>query len=138
MGSVLYQTNEDDFGNQNVTIVPNFGFKAGVSYAAANGLTASIFDGYDGGLTYGATLNPGPTAHHLVNGHLRLELSPYWHAEAARGVAFFIHGDNLANQQVWMPDLGGGTGDTIPVDRGRTLYFGVELALGKAPRVNTR
>jgi outer membrane receptor protein involved in Fe transport len=138
MGSVLYQTNEDGDGNQNVTIVPNFGFKAGISYAAANGLTASIFDGYDGGLTYGPTLNPGPAAYHLVNGHLRLDISQYWRAAAASGLAFFVHGDNLANQQVWMPDLGGGTGDTVPVDRGRTVYFGIELSLGKAPPVNAR
>jgi outer membrane receptor for ferrienterochelin and colicins len=138
MGSVMYQRNEDGLGNQNVTTVPNFGAKAGVSYSAANGLTASLFDGYDGGLTYGATLNPGPTAHHLVNGHLRLELSPYWHTDAARGVAFFIHADNIANRQVWMPDLGGNTGDTIPVDRGRTLYFGVELSLGKAAAVTPK
>ena len=70
--------------------------------------------------------------------HKRSQLSPYWHSDAARGVAFFIHADNIANQQVWMPDLGGNTGDTIPVDRGRTLYFGVELSLGKAGAVNTR
>jgi outer membrane receptor protein involved in Fe transport len=137
MGSVLYQANEDGDGNQNVTIVPNFGFKAGISYVA-NGLTASLFDGYDGALTYGPTLNPGPAAHHFVNGHLRLDLSRYWHADAAGGLAFFVHGDNLTNQQVWMPDLGGGTGDTIPVDRGRTVYFGVELTLGKAATVNPR
>jgi hypothetical protein len=133
----LYQRHEDDHGFQNVTTVPNFGFKAGFSYAA-NGLTASVFDAYDGNLPYGATLNPAPDAHHLINSHLRLDLSRYWHADAARGVAFFIHGDNLANEQVWMPDLGGNTGDTIPVSRGRTVYFGMEFALGKAPAVTTR
>jgi outer membrane receptor protein involved in Fe transport len=138
MGSVLYQANEDGVGNQNVTMIPNFGFKAGISYAAANGLTASLFDGYDGGLTFGPTLNPGPAAHHLINGHLRFDISRYWRANAARGLALFVHGDNLANQQVWMPDLGGNTGDTIPVDRGRTVYFGVELTLGQPSAGATR
>ena len=73
-----------------------------------------------------------------MNGHLRLDLSQFWHADAVRGLALFVHGDNLANQQVWMPDLGGGTGDTIPVDRGRTVYFGVELTLGQPAAGATR
>jgi outer membrane receptor protein involved in Fe transport len=136
-GSVLYQTNEDSNGNQNVTTVPSFGFKAGFSYAS-NGLTASVFDSYDGELPYGATLNPGPAAHHLVTSHFRLDVFRFWHAEAARAVALFVHGDNLADQQVWMPDLGGNTGDTIPVNRGRTIYFGVEVSLGKPAAVTTR
>jgi outer membrane receptor for ferrienterochelin and colicins len=138
-GSLLYQTSEDTDGDAilETTTVPNFGFKAGFSYAS-NGLTASVFDSYDGELPYGATLNPGPAAHHLVNSHFRLDVFRFWHAEAARAVALFIHGDNLANQQVWMPDLGSNTGDTIPVNRGRTIYFGVEVSLGKPAAVSTR
>jgi outer membrane receptor protein involved in Fe transport len=139
MGSVLYQTNTDGDGNHDVTLVPNVGGKAGISYASASGLTASVFDGYDGGLpNYGATLNPGPSAHHLVNAHVRLDASHYWHADAAKGLALFVHADNLANQQVWMPDLGGNTGDTIPVDRGRSIYVGVELSLGKLSTASAR
>jgi outer membrane receptor protein involved in Fe transport len=137
LGSVMYQSNEDAPG-PSVTTVPNFGAKAGISYQAASGLTASVFDGYDGGLSYGPTLNPGPTSHHLANAQLRLDLSRYWRAKAARGVALFVHGDNIANQQVWMPDLGGNTGDTIPVDRGRTVYMGVELSLGSPAAATVR
>ena len=138
LGSVLYQRNEDGYGNTNVTTVPNFGAKAGISYEAFSGLTASIFDGYDGGLVYGATVNPPPTSHHLVNGHLRLDVSHFWHTNATRGVAFLVHADNVMNQQVWMPDLGGNTGDTIPVDRGRTTYAGVEVSLGKPATARIR
>ena len=133
LGSAMYQKSEDpdsDIAGE-VTTVPNFGAKAGISYAAASGLTVSVFDAYDGGLAYGATLNPGPAAHHLANAQLRLDVARYWHADAAKGLALLVHADNLANQQVWMPDLGGNTGDTIPVDRGRTIYIGAELSLGK-------
>jgi outer membrane receptor protein involved in Fe transport len=137
LGSVMYQSNEDAPG-PSVTTVPNFGAKAGISYQAASGLTASVFDGYDGGLSYGPTLNPGPTSHHLANAQLRLDLSRYWRAKAASGVALSVHGDNIANQQVWMPDLGGNTGDTIPVDRGRTVYMGVELSLGSPAAATVR
>jgi hypothetical protein len=34
----------------------------------------------------------------------------------------------IANKQVWLPDWGGNSGDTIPYRRGRTVYFGVEFA----------
>lgn len=129
LGSVLYQTNQDGDGNSNVTPMPNFGTKAGISYQADRGLTASVFDTYDGRVDgYAATVNPGPSAHHLVNVHLRFDVSDYWRTDAARGFALLISADNVMNQAVWMPDWGGNTGDTIPVNRGRTIYFGIELA----------
>jgi outer membrane receptor for ferrienterochelin and colicins len=130
LGSALYQTNEDGDGNTNVTPIPNVGVKAGVSYESANGLTASIFDRYDGAVNgYAATLNPGPGAHHIVNALVRLEVTRYWQTTAARSLALFINADNMTNQQVWLPDWGGNTGDTVPVNRGRTIYFGVEVSL---------
>jgi hypothetical protein len=115
-----------------VTPIPNVGVKAGFSYESANGLTASIFDRYDGAVAgYAATLNPGPTAHHLVNALVRVDVSHYWHTTGARSLSLFVNADNVTNQQVWMPDWGGGTGDTIPVNRGRTIYFGVDMSLTK-------
>jgi len=132
LGSALYQTNEDGDGNKNVTPIPNVGVKAGFSYESANGLTASIFDSYDGAVAgYAATLNPGPTAHHLVNALVRVDVSHYWHTTGARSLSLFVNADNVTNQQVWMPDWAGGTGDTIPVNRGRTIYFGVDMSLTK-------
>ena len=133
LGSTLYQTNDDGEGGRNRTPIPNVGAKAGISYEGANGLTASVFDSYDGGVDgYAATLNPRPDAHHLVNALVRLNVSHYWHGRAGRSLALFMEADNVTNQQVWMPDWGGNTGDTIPVNRGRTLYFGVEMSLSKA------
>ena len=41
------------------------------------------------------------------------------------------HAENLANHQIWLPDLGDYSGDTLPVNRGRTVYFGIEFSLGK-------
>ncbi|MEO7888458.1 MAG: TonB-dependent receptor [Vicinamibacterales bacterium] len=131
-GSALYQTNKDGDGKRNVAPSPNAGVKAGISYQS-NGLTASIFSTYDGAVKgYAATVNPGPEAHHLANAYLRLNLSRFWTSKAAKGVALFINADNITNRQVWMPDWGGNTGDTIPVNRGRTIYFGIELAIGKS------
>jgi hypothetical protein len=35
------------------------------------------------------------------------------------------------NSAIWLPDWGANTGDTIPVVRRRTLYFGLEVTLKK-------
>jgi outer membrane receptor for ferrienterochelin and colicin len=132
-GSVSYQANEDGNENYNVTPVPNFGAKAGLSYRAENGLTLSIFDNYQGDLNgfSNATVNPQPTAYHLLSSHFRYDLSRYLGSRDKGGVAFFAHAENLANYQVWLPDWGNNSGDTMPVNRGRTVFFGVEFSLGR-------
>jgi outer membrane receptor protein involved in Fe transport len=128
LGSYSYQANEDSNGVENITPVPNTSAKAGVSYETGNGLAISLFDNYQGGLPrYTSTLNPTPTAYHLVSSQVRFDLARFLGADAARSVGLFVRGDNLANRQVWMPDWGGNTGDTIPGLRGRTVYFGIEL-----------
>ncbi|MBZ5635116.1 MAG: TonB-dependent receptor [Acidobacteriia bacterium] len=132
-GSVSYQANEDGNENYNVTPVPNFGAKAGLSYRAENGLTLSIFDNYQGALNgfSNTTVNPSPMAYHLLSSHFRYDLSRYLGSRDKGGVAFFAHAENLANYQVWLPDWGNNSGDTMPVNRGRTVYFGVEFSLGR-------
>jgi hypothetical protein len=108
------------------------GAKAGISYQSERGWTASLFDVYRGPIHgYPNTINPAPAAFHLLSSHLRLDLSRYIHADAARHLAFVAHGDNLANRHEWLPDWGDNTGDTIPAYRGRTIYFGLEVSLKK-------
>jgi len=129
---VSYQTNEDESRNRDVTPVPNFGAKAGLSYRVENGLTLSIFDNYQGALrTITGAVNPGPVAFHLIGSHVRYDLSRFLGSRDKGGIALFAHAENLANHQIWLPDWGDGSGDTLPVNRGRTIYFGIEFSLGK-------
>ena len=131
-GSVAYQANEDANGNSNITPVPNFGAKAGFSYRAENGLTLSMFDNYQGELNgfSNLTMNPKPAAYHLLGSHIRYDLSRYLGSKDKGGVALFAHAENLADRQVWLPDWGNNSGDTMPFNRGRTVYFGLEFSLG--------
>jgi len=133
-GSVSYQANHDGNGISNITPVPNVGVKGGLSYRAENGLTVSMFDNYQGvlrGFTDHLTMNPAPTAYHMLSGNVRYDLSRYLGSRDRGGVALFAHAENLANYQVWLPDWGNNSGDTMPVNRGRTVYFGVEFSLGR-------
>jgi len=132
MGSVLYQANRDGNGNPNVTPVANFGGKAGISYESANGITVGLFDVHEGGLPgYGAALNPQPGAYDLLNANLRFDLAKCLHTDAAKGLALVAHAENLENHQVWLPDWKDVPGDSIFMNRGRTILVGVEFALKK-------
>jgi outer membrane receptor protein involved in Fe transport len=132
-GSVSYQANHDGNGISNITPIPNVGVKGGLSYRAENGLTLSLFDNYQGvlrGFT-AATVNPGLSAYHMLSSNIRYDLSRFLGSKDKGGVALFAHAENLANYQVWLPDWGNNSGDTMPVNRGRTVYFGVEFSLGR-------
>jgi len=129
MGSALYQANSDQSGASNVTPIPNYQLKGGISYEAEHGLTASLFDSYQGPLDqkYDGALNPSPSSYHLLSSHFRYDLSRYFGLDNRKGLALVAHAENLANRQVWLPAWGEGMGSTMPVYRGRTVYFGIEV-----------
>lgn len=129
LGSLLYQSNYDQNGAPNVTPIPNYQLKGGISYQAENGLTASLFDSYQGALDrkYDGALNPSPTSYHLLSSHFRYDLSRRLGVDDRKGFALVAHAENLTNRQVWLPAWGEGMGSTMPVYRGRTVYLGIEV-----------
>jgi outer membrane receptor for ferrienterochelin and colicins len=129
LGSALYQTNDNGTGQSNVTPVPNFSAKGGLSYEAPRGLTVSVFDIYEGAMSgYDAALNPVPAPHHTLNAQVRYDLSKYLGVSRKACLALIGHATDLINKQVWLPDWGDNSGDTIPVQRGRTIYAGIEIS----------
>ena len=127
MGGALYQDNHNP-NVQLLTPIPSFSAKAGVSYQAGKTTDISVFDAYEGHLPgYADSLNPRPNAFHSVSAHLRFDLTQHWAANDKRGIAALLYGDNLTNTPVWMPQWGSGTLNTMPVNRGRTLFFGIEI-----------
>jgi outer membrane receptor protein involved in Fe transport len=129
LGSFVYQTSKDGQGNTHVTPVSNIGAKAGISYQS-NLVTASLFDSYQGDLdgfggTVSPTSNPSAGAYHMLSTRVRFDVSKL--TRSSRGLALFVQGDNLTNKEVWHPDWGGNSGDTLPAYRGRSVLFGVEV-----------
>jgi outer membrane receptor protein involved in Fe transport len=125
-GSTLWQTNVDGNGTANVSPVPNLGFKGGVSYAGGHGLTAGLFDVSDGPLTGYSSVNPLLSWRNNLNGNLRWE--PAHVHLFGGGMALVAHGNDLANQAIWLPS-GFSSVDTVPVQQGRTVFAGLEYAL---------
>ncbi len=130
-GSGLYQANHDGNGNTNLTPIANLGGKAGVSYES-KGLTAGVFDINQGPIHgYSGALNPKPGAYDLLSANLRYDLSKLLHAHGKTGAAFIAHANNLTNKQIWLPDWKDGPGESTFYNRGRALYFGIELSIRK-------
>ena len=128
LGSLLYQVNQDQAGNENVTPVPNRGIKTGLSYGREDVWTAGVFNIYSGPLDprYAGVINPSEQAHNTLGANLRVDLSRRLGWSGKSGIALLVHGTNLLNGRVWLPAWGG-LPSTIPFDRGRTVYFGLEL-----------
>jgi outer membrane receptor protein involved in Fe transport len=127
MGSALYQANHDSDITE-LSPIPAFSAKAGLSYQSPSGADVSVFDAYQGHIPgYSLALNPRPNAFHSVSAHLRIDLTRRWVKTDHQGIAAFLYADNLTNTPVWLPAWGSGQPNTIPVNRGRTIFFGMEV-----------
>ncbi len=131
-GSMLYQTNHGQNGINNVTPIPNFGFKTGLSYESSRGLVFGVFDVSDGNpKPYPFTVNPLTGWRDSLNAELRQDISKYLHLGERHSVAIVAHANDLLGQTVWLPGFGFSNIDTIPVQQGRTIYAGLEYSVGK-------
>jgi hypothetical protein len=133
IASALYQVNDSGSGAKNLSPSPGVVAKAGASYKSASGGDFSVFDAFQGHIAgYGSTLNPPAQAVHSISAHARYDLSKHWLKSDVWGFALFLNADDLLNRPVWLPALGSGSANTLPLMRGRTVFFGIETWQKKA------
>ena len=131
-GSFLYQTNHDHTGASNITPIPNYGFKTGMSYENRGGLVLGLFDVSDGKVTpYAYNVNPLTGWRHSLNAEVRQDISRFLRLPQKNTVALAAHANDLLNQAVWLPGFGFFNIDSIPVQQGRTIYAGLQFSFGK-------
>ncbi len=130
-GSALYQTNKDKEGNKNVAPIANFGAKAGISYKSEKGVTVSLFNIYQGDLDkeYDTQVNPSPGAYNLMNLHCRFNVNKFFDFKLSQDLSLLLQVDNLLDKEIWLPNWGLINGNSMPVNQGRTIYFGMEVSL---------
>jgi outer membrane receptor for ferrienterochelin and colicins len=128
-GSILYQTSEDGSGRTDLSPVASFGAKAGVSYASTNGFTVGVFDIYQGPLNdqYKSSLNPSPGEYNKLSLHSTLNLKKFFQWKEGPDASLILQADNLLDKQIWLPNWGLLPGQSIPYDRGRAVYVGLNL-----------
>ena len=130
-GSMLYQTNEDKDGVENVTPIANLGAKGGISYKSEKGVTVSLFNIYQGDLDekFDAQLNPSPGAYNLLNLYARADINQLFNLDTKPDFALFLQADNVLDKEIWLPDWGLLPGKSIPVNQGRAIYAGLDISL---------
>jgi outer membrane receptor for ferrienterochelin and colicins len=129
--SMLYQTNQDNTGKSDLTPIPNFGFKGGISYQS-RGLTVSLFQVSDGPIHgYAGAVNPLQGWHNNLNGDFRYDLSRYLPDRSETDVAIVAHVNNMFDHSIWLPGWGFNSIDTVPYQQGRVVYVGLQFTQGK-------
>jgi outer membrane receptor for ferrienterochelin and colicin len=129
MGSGLYQQNTTGDVAGNTMPVPEASGKGGISYCA-NGLTASLFNIYEGKLhnRFDATYNKTREAFDLLNMNVNYEINQLVKFKVP-SITVSIEAYNLLDEEVWLPATGQSSRYTVPQIRGRTLYFGLLFGL---------
>ena len=130
-GSFLYQQSKDDNSqDENVTPLPKFSIKGGLSYSSDIGLTISVFNTFQEGLDkkYASMLNKTTKHFNMTHLHCRYDLNKLFQLPAAKELALVVQVDNMLDQEIWLPSWGLTPGSTIPYNRGRVIYGGFKVA----------
>ena len=131
-GSFLYQQSRDEkTGDENVTPLPNFSAKGGLSYQADFGLTVSAFNTFRQALDakYGSVLNKTTGYYNMTNLHCSYDLNNLFKFSAAKELSLVLNVDNLLDEEVWLPNWGLAPGSTIPYIEGRWFQGGVLICM---------
>jgi outer membrane receptor protein involved in Fe transport len=129
-GSLLYQksrnvtTNEDD-----VTPIPNFSIKGGMSYASDFGLTISVFNTFQQSVNpkYYDALNPSTRYFNMMNLHCSYDMNKLLKVHVTKELSLVLNIDNLLDKEIWLPAWGLKIGESIPYNQGRTIYGGFKV-----------
>ncbi len=129
MASMLYQTSKDKEGEKNVTPIANIGLKGGISYKSEKGFSVSLFDIYQGKMDdkFRTTINPSPKPYNVLNLRLDLNIVSLFRLNLKQGISLFSEVKNLLNNEIWLPEWGLTLGKSMPVNRGREIYFGLKF-----------
>jgi hypothetical protein len=110
--------------------VPEASAKGGISYSA-NGLTASVFNIYEGNLHRrydAASYNKTREAFDLLNANLKYELNRILKLTAPK-ISIDLEGYNLLDKEIWLPATGMLKQYTVPAIQGRAIYGGLTVGL---------
>ncbi len=123
-GSASYQENEDDQGVEDISFIPNFMAKAGISYHSIGGYSLGVFNSYytEATSSPGASIvNPEPEGYNFLTFKGSLEVDqafPEWNAP---DLTLSLFGENLLDEDIFFPDFNGRV-NTIPLRSGIAFW----------------
>jgi len=129
-GSLSYQTNEDQSGNQDVGLVPNGMAKAGLSYESPLGYSLGLFNSYFGDaarITSASNANPDADAYNWLTFKGELALAKFFPRVKIPNVALNLFVDNVLDEDVFFPESLRNRINTFPLRRGIGVYGGATV-----------
>ncbi len=130
LGSVTYQNNIGD-GAHNVTYVPIWMAKMGLTYHNDRGLNVALMDVFYGTRSEpptAAEVNPAPEEYHLATLNMRLDLNRRFHWRMNRQMDLQFMIQNLFNEPIYHAEFEREVINTLPAGPGRTFYGGFSMA----------
>ncbi len=128
LGNISFQTNEDDMGTEEVTRVPNWQVKTGISYASPRGFKLSLFNSYISETKPAEeidaiphiTVNEKAEQYSLLTLNVELNLGLVINKPSLENVKLSIYGDNLLDVDAFSPDSP--LELNFPIHSGRSVY----------------
>jgi len=130
-GSFLFQQTKNlKSSEENITPLPNFSVKGGLSYRSDFGLTLSAFNTFEPApdQKYWSSLNKTTKNFNMTNVHCSYDMNKLFGLSKAKELSLVLNIDDLLGTEVWLPAWGMIYGSTIPYVQGRTIYGGFKVA----------
>jgi len=130
VGSALYQKSEND-DMENLSPIPDFGMKAGISYASEKGFSIGLFNIYQGEPDdkFVGELNPDQGSYNLMHLHSTFHLNKLLKLKMKQDLKLVLNVDNVLDKAHYAWDSGNVVGDAIPLIPGRKIYAGLNVNL---------
>ncbi|MBN2144283.1 MAG: TonB-dependent receptor [Candidatus Aureabacteria bacterium] len=137
-GNSLIQSNETEYGLENVSFTPGFMAKLGISYSSERGYTIGLFDSYFGEPTDSQDLvpslvssilevNPEPEAFHLMSLNADFNLTRLFNWSETSMVLLSIFADNLLDEDIHYPDLNAQHTNSYTIHSPRAVYMTLKV-----------
>jgi outer membrane receptor protein involved in Fe transport len=132
-GNTSYQSNENDLGEKETTLRPNWMIKSGLNYSASHynvGIFASYFDEptqiselYPDVIE----VNPTADAYVLVTANMNVNLKPVLKSKNIKSANLALLINNLLDEEIYYPDFNRKLVNSLPHGDGRAAYLTLTL-----------
>ncbi len=130
IGNASYQTNEDNNGLEFSTFAPDWMVKSGFAYDTNHGLQVSLFNSYFGAsptqvpdVNPASNVNPPVGSYNLLSANLVMEPARLFNNARLSGLSVSVFGQNLLDEDIFVPAGGRISINSIPDLAGRGVYL---------------
>lgn len=134
-GSLSYQTNQNQAGKDDYTLLPNWMARLGICYTFDYGISLGVFDSYYSNghdvrirNSKAKIVNPFPDAFNLMTVNLNVSLNQLlgWSNKYPISINNYIY--NVLDENIYYPEIFRSVINSLPARQGRSFYTELKLA----------